>query len=528
MGCRITLFFVANCEAFEVIGTSGPAQINGLLNAYSGPQAGKIYSLQLQQGEVIEIQSSGTSLNINNNAPQVLIAFIGQATGGDATHLTDTNRNWPIGWFKTNSIGFNKRNNLVILSGAGAGKVTAITDNTADTLTFDAVVGLVPDSSSQYAIVWNLGNRVSNGSIVPVVFVVPETGAYTVEVTAPLGFDHIGPDPFGRATYFLQKSELNKPAVPITNAVSATYDSTRDCVWVLDHSGIYTTDDLYLVAVSPDGLTLSRTNLGTLGQCVVVYCPVNDRLALADTNGNLIIVDPSTKTVESTTALVMSGFGGEGSEYLGAFCPSNNYVYFPDGTVVDPVAKTLVTVIAAMRFYMPIFMPADNNIWYVPAFNRNANPLEVIDPATNIKIHDVAVIANFMGGQLAYVPSTGKVYGPSTSYPGALAVYDPLTYTILRNTLLDTSINLTGLVYRSQDGFLYAGTSCQGTDGAELCSLVKIDPATESIVERWLCPPQPQVFHVSSSGNIVITGFGNASFSILPYDCQNSAIAHIP
>lgn len=526
-GCRITFFFVANCEAFEIIGTSGPARVNTILNSYSGPQPGKVYSLQLQQGDVIEIQSAGTSLNATNNGPQVLIAYIGQATSGDATHLNDTNRNWPLGWFAYNN-GAIKRSNLVILSGSGAGKSSAITDNTATSLTFDAVAGMVPDNSSEYAIVWNLGNGISSGSILPMVFVVPETGAYSVEITPSLGFKFLSNNPYGRATYFKQDSALNKPSVPVANAVSSTYDSTRDCVWILDHVGHSALGVVYLVSVNANGTQLTRTNIGAFGQGVIVYCPVNDRLAIADTHGNLIIVDPSTQTVESTTALALPG--NTGNQYLGAFCPDNNCVYLPTGQVVDPVAKTLVASIAGVGLGVqcPILVASDNNIWYVSSFSTSPSDINVVDPGTNAIIHNINLPGSFNGGQMAYVPSTGLVYGPSTSEPTGMAVFNPTTYAFVRNTLLDQSTFITGIVYRPEDGFLYAGVSCYASLGDELCELIKIDPATETIVDRILCPPQPQIFHLSSAGNLFITGFGNASFSAVPYNAQSSVSVHAP
>lgn len=508
-GCKITFFFVSNCEAFEIVGTSGPARINGALNSYLGPQPGKVYSLQFQQGETVEIQGVGTSLNPTSTNAQVLVAFIGQATGGDATHLTDTNRNWIEGWFQYNTA---NKPNLVILSGSGAGKSAPITDNTNNTLTFTATPGMVPDNSSEYALVWNVGDMVNFGTVTPVIFTVPETGAYTIEISAPIGFNLFPgtPDPYGRGTYVLQKTD-GITGVPLAWPLSATYDSVRDVFWVIDNPSSNSLPVAsYVNKISTGGLLLSRTAIAASGYGTMVYCPNIDRLALVSLDtGDLVIVDPATSTVESTTAL---GIPNAGDLFLSTFCPSNGFIYAPGGVVIDPSTKTVVTTIVlpgSPARWVATFIPGDGNIWYSTSFDYGSYSVQVVDPATNLIIHTILIPTNTLGGQLAYSVATGLVYGSGKGHPASLTVIDPATYTLLRQVNLDQAVNVNGMVV-GNDGFLYAGTEAFGT---ELSSLVKIDLATESIVSRILAPPQNMILYLSTGGVIGMLSFGSSSLS---------------
>lgn len=79
----------------------------------------------------------------------------GTATGGDATTLSDTTKNWTTDQFANKVV--------IIINGTGIGQTRKILSNTATTLTVDRAWTTIPDSTSQYVIADECYRYVANG-----------------------------------------------------------------------------------------------------------------------------------------------------------------------------------------------------------------------------------------------------------------------------------------------------------------------------------------------------------------------------
>lgn len=486
----------SQCGWFEITPNSPIAGISTVINNLLSPQFGNVITLDLEQGQQIEV--AGSHGNVGSEV-EALIAVMGQATGGSATTLDDTAQNWPLGLFNKGVAV------LAILGGTGAGKFSTITSNTNTHLVFNAVAGMSVDNSSRYAIVIDNVPGGMEGDNVGL-FTPWQTGQYVVEYASPytgIFFNQL----WGRFPFLIDESNITGPGVPMNSVVDFVYDSLRDVFWVVDTASTFPNYESWLIKVQAStGQVLSRTALPPCLGLGIGYDVGQDKLLIDISDlafvENLLIIDPSTLAI-----VTLPGTFGT----LMAYCPVNGLMYMSNGKVFNTATQTVVTTIATItNFHEPFFITADNRIWYQ---EPNVSPVKVVDPGTNTIVQNVAMAGGCRG--LAYAPTTGKVYTGYAGFPAGIGVIDPVTYLFDHFTRLPQATQIDTVDFRSQDGLVWAGTE---SDFGEMSNLLAIDLNTESISKQLLGPPEIHRVRVGANGQVGMMSFafnaGETSFTI--------------
>lgn len=475
----------SQCGWFEITPNSPIAGVSTVINGLLFPQNGNVITVDLEQGQQIEV--AGSHGNVGSQV-QALICVTGQATGGSATALDDTNQNWPLGLFNKGSAV------LAILGGTGAGKFSTITSNTDTHLVFNAVAGMSVDNSTRYAIVIdNVSGGLSGGNVG--IFTPWQTGSYLIEIASPYTFGTF-PQLWGRFPFLIDQSTITGPGTPMNNVVDFVYDPLRDVFWVLDSAATFPNYESWLVKIQAStGQTLSRTALPPCLGLGIGYDVGQDKLLIDISDlafvENLLIIDPSTLAI-----VTLPGTFG----YLMAYCPVNGLMYMSNGKVFNTATQTVVTTIATIGpNWEPFFIAADNRIWYD---QPNTSPIKVVDPGTNTIVQNVVIAGG--GRALTYAPTTGKVYTGYSGFPAGIGVIDPNTYTFDHFTSLPQATQIDYVAFRSQDGLVWAGTE---SDYGEMSNLLAIDPNSESIKIQLLGPPEIGKVVVGTNGQVAMISF---------------------